>query len=49
MIKVLVVDDSLVMRKAISRMLSKDVNVQVVGTAIDGRDAIEKIETLNPM
>ena len=48
MIKVLVVDDSLVMRKAISRMLSKDANIQVVGTAIDGRDALEKIETLKP-
>ena len=48
MIKVLVVDDSLVMRKAISRMLSKDANIQVVGTANDGRDALEKIETLKP-
>jgi two-component system chemotaxis response regulator CheB len=48
MIKVLVVDDSLVMRKAISRMLSKDMNIQVVGTANDGRDALEKIETLKP-
>lgn len=48
MIKILVVDDSLVMRKAISRMLSKDANIQVVGTANDGRDALEKIETLKP-
>ena len=48
MIKVLVVDDSLVMRKAISRMLSKDANIQIVGTAIDGRDAIEKVEILKP-
>jgi two-component system chemotaxis response regulator CheB len=48
MIKVLVVDDSLVMRKVISRMLSKDANIQVVGTANDGRDAIEKIEVLKP-
>lgn len=48
MVKVLVVDDSLVMRKAISRMLSKDANIQVVGTAVDGRDAIEKIEALKP-
>ncbi len=48
MIKVLVVDDSLVMRKAISRMLSKDRDIQIVGTAMNGRDAIEKVETLKP-
>lgn len=48
MIKVLIVDDSLVMRKAISRMLSKDREIQIVGTAMNGRDAIEKVETLKP-
>jgi len=48
MIKVLVVDDSLVMRKTISRMLSKDRAIEVVGTAVDGRDALEKVESLKP-
>ncbi len=48
MIKVLVVDDSLVMRKTISRMLSKDKAIEVVGTAVDGRDALEKVESLKP-
>jgi len=48
MIKVLVVDDSLVMRKAISRMLSKDSSIEVVGSAVDGRDALEKVELLKP-
>lgn len=48
MIKVLVVDDSLVMRKMISRMLSKDNAIEVVGTAVDGRDALEKVESLKP-
>jgi two-component system chemotaxis response regulator CheB len=48
MIKVLIVDDSHVMRKTISRMLSNDSIIQVVGTAVDGRDAIEKIESLKP-
>jgi two-component system chemotaxis response regulator CheB len=48
MIKVLVVDDSLVMRKTISRMISKDQHIEVVGTAVDGRDALEKIEALKP-
>jgi two-component system chemotaxis response regulator CheB len=48
MIKVLVVDDSLVMRKMISRMLSKDQHIEVVGTAVDGKDALEKIAALKP-
>ncbi|MBS1238489.1 MAG: chemotaxis response regulator protein-glutamate methylesterase [Deltaproteobacteria bacterium] len=48
MVKVLIVDDSLVMRKAISRMLSKDPDIQVVGTAVNGQDAIEKVETSKP-
>lgn len=48
MIKVLVVDDSLVMRKTISRMLSKDQHIEVVGTAVDGKDALEKIALLKP-
>ena len=41
-------DDSLVMRKAISRLLSKDSSIQVVDTAADGRDAIDKIGVLKP-
>src|ERR1035437_4506131 len=48
MIKVLVVDDSAFMRKALSRMLEKDGAIQVVGTAANGKEAIEKIELLNP-
>jgi len=48
MIRVLIVDDSLVMRKTISRMLSKEGGIQVVGTAVDGRDALEKVDSLKP-
>lgn len=48
MIKVLVVDDSLVMRKTISRMLTKDNSIEVVGTAVNGKDALEQIERLKP-
>ncbi len=48
MIKVLVVDDSVFMRKALSRMLEKDTSIQVVGTASNGREAIEKIDSLKP-
>ncbi|HEY3278623.1 MAG TPA: chemotaxis response regulator protein-glutamate methylesterase [Syntrophorhabdaceae bacterium] len=48
MIKVLVVDDSVFMRKALSRMLEKDASIQVVGTASNGAEAIEKVDALKP-
>lgn len=48
MIRVLIVDDSLVMRNTISRILSKDPAICVVGTAADGRDAVEKAQSLKP-
>lgn len=47
-IRVLVVDDSAFMRKAIRRMLSGAPDIEVVGTAEDGRDALEKISALKP-
>lgn len=48
MIKVLVVDDSAFMRSAISRILEKDNEIHVIGTAKNGREAIEKVDTLKP-
>ena len=48
MIRVLVVDDSAFMRKAISMMLEEDAEVRVVDTARDGLEAIEKIKRLRP-
>jgi two-component system chemotaxis response regulator CheB len=48
MIKVLVVDDSAFMRSAISRMLEKDSEIKVIGTAKNGREALEKVEELKP-
>ena len=48
MIKVLVVDDSAFMRSAISRMLGKDSSIEVVGTAKNGQEALEKVEDLKP-
>jgi two-component system, chemotaxis family, protein-glutamate methylesterase/glutaminase len=48
MIKVLVVDDSAFMRSAISRMLGKDSSIEVVGTAKNGHEALEKVEALRP-
>lgn len=47
-IKVLIVDDALFMRKAISEILQSDMKLDVVGTARDGLDGLEKIKELNP-
>lgn len=47
-IRVLVVDDSALMRKLISQMIERDGSIQVVGTALDGTFALEKIPELKP-
>jgi len=47
-IKVLVVDDSVLIREVLSRMLAHDHDIVVVGTAMDPIDAREKIKTLDP-
>jgi two-component system chemotaxis response regulator CheB len=47
-IKVLVVDDSALMRRVISGLLEEDPEIQVVGSAVDGQDAIEKVHQLKP-
>lgn len=46
--KVLIVDDSAFMRKVLSDMLDNNEAIEVVGTATDGRDALEKIKQLDP-
>ena len=48
MIRVLVVDDSIVFRKRLEQGLSTDRQIQVVGTAVDTYDAMKKIEALHP-
>lgn len=48
MIKVLIVDDSAFIRNALSNMLSSDPEIKIIGTARDGLEAIEKVESLNP-
>lgn len=48
MIKVLIVDDSGFMRNAISSMISSDPEIQVVGIARDGIEAVEKVALLKP-
>ena len=47
-IRLLIVDDSRVMRDAIAEMFSYDSNIQVVGQAADGKEAIEAIELYQP-
>ena len=47
-IRVLVVDDSAVMRKMIPSLLEKDGELEVVATAIDGDFALNKIDQLKP-
>ncbi len=47
-VRVLVVDDSALMRKLIPRILEQDRTVEVVGTAIDGHFALKKIDDLKP-
>lgn len=48
MVKVLIVDDSAFMRNALSNMLSSDPEIQIVGKAKDGLEAIELVEKLKP-
>jgi len=47
-VKVLVVDDSGFFRRRVSEILSSDPNIQVVGTAINGREAIDQALALKP-
>jgi two-component system, chemotaxis family, protein-glutamate methylesterase/glutaminase len=47
-VRVLVVDDSALMRKLIPQMLAGDEAIDVVGTAMDGSFCLKKIEELKP-
>jgi two-component system, chemotaxis family, protein-glutamate methylesterase/glutaminase len=47
-VRVLVVDDSALMRKLIPQMLAGDESIEVVGTAMDGSFCLKKIEELKP-
>jgi len=48
LVRVLVVDDSALMRKLIPQMLAADESIEVVGTAMDGTFCLKKIEELKP-
>jgi two-component system chemotaxis response regulator CheB len=47
-IRVVVVDDSPFVRQALGRMLGAAGDIEVVGTAVDGQDGLEKVRALRP-
>jgi DNA-binding NarL/FixJ family response regulator len=47
-IRVLVVDDHAVVREGICALLSLQKDMEVIGEAVDGRDAIDKVQRLMP-
>jgi two-component system chemotaxis response regulator CheB len=47
-IRVLVVDDAVVIRKILTDVLSSDPQIEVVGTAANGKIALQKIPQVNP-
>ncbi len=47
-VKVLIVDDSAFMRKLVTDFLSDHPLIEVIGTARDGKEAVEKVKLLKP-
>ena len=47
-IRVLIADDSSLMRAALSRIVESDPALEVAGIAIDGMDAVEQVKALQP-
>src|SRR6185436_12479276 len=47
-IRTLIVDDSAFVRKVVTQMLSRSPFIDVVGTARDGKEALEMVERLKP-
>lgn len=47
-VRALVVDDSSFFRRRISEVLNADHGIEVVGLAVDGRDAVRKVAELKP-
>ena len=48
MIRVLIADDSAFMRKVLSDLFNSQSDFQVVGTAVNGQEAIEKVKKFQP-
>ncbi len=47
-IRVLVVDDSSFFRRRVSEIINSESRLEVIGVAINGREAVEKAKSLNP-
>lgn len=47
-VRVLIVDDSVVVRRLVTDVLSQDPDIEVIGTAVNGRAGLTKIEQLKP-
>lgn len=47
-VRVLVVDDAVVIRKIVTDLLKEDPGIEVVGTAANGRIALQKMTQVNP-
>ena len=47
-IRVLIVDDSVVIRKILTDVLNEDPQIEVVGAAATGKIALQKIPQINP-
>ncbi|MGH7703582.1 MAG: chemotaxis-specific protein-glutamate methyltransferase CheB [Gemmatimonadales bacterium] len=48
MVRVFLVDDSSFIRKALTRLLSSQPGIRIVGEAASGREALERIPVVNP-
>ncbi|MEZ5284158.1 MAG: chemotaxis response regulator protein-glutamate methylesterase [Vicinamibacterales bacterium] len=47
-VRVLIVDDAVVVRKIVSDVLAEDPGIEIVGTAANGRIALQKLTQVNP-
>jgi two-component system, NarL family, response regulator LiaR len=48
LIRVMIVDDHPVVRQGIKSLLGEEEDIEVVGEAVNGRDALEKVEIFKP-
>jgi len=46
--KVLIIDDSAFMRRVISDIINSDERLEVIGTAVNGKDGLKMVNELNP-
>ena len=47
-VRVLVVDDSAFMRKSLTSMLEESKQIQVIGVARNGEEAVQQVQQLKP-